>query len=67
MYVAVLTILAGWAWTYGSFGLWIYFAIVAVAFHLRVILSEEPWLARTFGGEWLEYRSRVPRWLGGHR
>lgn len=66
MYVAVLMILAGWAWMYGSLGLWIYFAIVAVAFHFRVILSEEPWLARTFGEEWLEYRSRVPRWFGGH-
>jgi len=26
-------------------------------------VHEEPWLARTFPGEWPAYRSRVPRWL----
>jgi hypothetical protein len=37
---------------------------VAIAFHVRVILGEEPWLARTHGAEWTAYRSDVPRWLG---
>jgi len=36
---------------------------VIVAFHFRVVLAEEPWLARTFGAQWDEYRARVPRWL----
>src|SRR5215510_4124501 len=63
MYIAVLAILAGWAVTYASLGLWMYFAIVAIAFHLRVVFGEEPWLARTFGEEWANYRRRVPRWL----
>ncbi len=63
MYLAVLSVLLGWAVTFGSPGLLIYAAIVAAAFHLRVVLGEEPWLARTHGAEWADYRQRVPRWL----
>ena len=63
MYIAVLTILCGWALTFASRGLWTYTACFAVAFHLRVVLFEEPWLARTHGPAWNEYRARVPRWL----
>src|SRR5436305_1603189 len=57
MYIAVLIILCGWAMTFMSRVLWIYAAFVAVAFHLRVIFGEEPWLARTHGAEWLTYRA----------
>jgi protein-S-isoprenylcysteine O-methyltransferase Ste14 len=64
MYVAVLTILCGWAIAFGSRGLWIYAAAMAIAFHLRVVLFEEPWLARTHGESWAEYRANVPRWFG---
>lgn len=64
MYVAVLVVLAGWAFGFASRGHWIYAAAIAVAFHLRVVFFEEPWLARTHGDAWREYASRVPRWLG---
>jgi protein-S-isoprenylcysteine O-methyltransferase Ste14 len=64
MYIAVLLILCGWALAYYSGGLWIYAVIIAIAFHLRVVFYEEPWLARTHGREWDEYRARVRRWLG---
>ncbi|MGH7622724.1 MAG: methyltransferase family protein, partial [Gemmatimonadaceae bacterium] len=64
MYVAVLVILVGWALAFSSVTLAIYAAAVAFAFHLRVILHEEPWLAKTFGSDWLEYRRRVARWFG---
>ncbi len=64
MYVAVLTILCGWAIAYASRGLWIYAALIAVAFHVRVVFGEEPWLARTHGNVWAEYRANVPRWFG---
>jgi len=64
MYVAVLTILCGWAKTFASPTLWAYAAIIAIAFHLRVILGEEPWLAETHGEQWTAYRARVPRWFG---
>ncbi len=63
MYLAVLTILSGWALAYGSRTLWIYAVFVAIAFHLRVRLHEEPWLASVHGDEWTAYRARVPRWI----
>lgn len=64
MYVAVSMILLGWAIAFRSSGVWIYAASVAIAFQLRVVLYEEPWLARAHGDAWLAYRDRVPRWFG---
>ena len=64
MYVAVFTILVGWAVGFRSTGLTIYAACIAIAFHLRVVFYEEPWQARTFGDDWHAYRERVPRWMG---
>jgi len=63
MYVSVTLILLGWAVSFGLPGLLTYTIIVAVAFHLRVVLGEEPWLARTHGIQWQEYARRVPRWF----
>ena len=63
MYIAVALVLLGWAWSFSSLGLFVYASVVAVAFHLRVLLGEEPWLARTHGNEWQQYASRVPRWF----
>ncbi|WBY01298.1 isoprenylcysteine carboxylmethyltransferase family protein [Ramlibacter tataouinensis] len=63
MYVAVLLILVGWAASFGVAGLYVYAAVVAVAFHLRVVLGEEPWLAHRHGEQWHEYARRVPRWI----
>lgn len=64
MYVSVLLILAGWVLVFGSPALGIYAVAVAVAFHVRVVLGEEPYLQRQFGAQWRAYRARVPRWLG---
>lgn len=66
MYVAVLTILLGWAVTldltrYAAPAQ--YAAFMAIVFHLRVVLFEERWAAERFGAEWREYSSRVPRWI----
>jgi protein-S-isoprenylcysteine O-methyltransferase Ste14 len=63
MYVAVLLILSGWAIGFQAWTVALYAVAVAVVFHLRVILHEEPWLARTFGDVWTHYRTQVPRWL----
>ena len=41
----------------------VYALAVVIAFHLRVLVSEEPWARRTFGADWEDYRARVPRWL----
>jgi protein-S-isoprenylcysteine O-methyltransferase Ste14 len=63
MYISVTLILLGWAVSFGLPGLYIYTIIVAVAFHLRVVFGEEPWLARTHGAQWHGYARRVPRWF----
>jgi protein-S-isoprenylcysteine O-methyltransferase Ste14 len=64
MYVSVVVVLCGWALTFHSRTLGIYAALVTLAFHFRIVLFEEPWLARTQGDEWLAYRARVRRWIG---
>jgi len=63
MYVAVTLVLLGWAVAFGAPGLFVYAVAVAMAFHLRVVHGEEPWLARTHGRAWEEYARRVPRWV----
>jgi protein-S-isoprenylcysteine O-methyltransferase Ste14 len=63
MYIAVTLILAAWAIGFRSWPLTLYAVAVLGAFHLRVVLYEEPWLARTFGDSWTQYRRRVARWL----
>lgn len=63
MYIGVLLMLAGGALAYRSLALGGYAILVAVGFHLRVVLAEEPWLSSTFGPEWQEYRQAVPRWF----
>ena len=35
------------------------------AFHLRVVLYEEPRLKKQFGDEWASYGATVPRWMPG--
>jgi len=63
IYIAVTLVLLGWAVSFGSRGLAIYALIMALGFHLRVVFAEEPFLARTHGSQWEEYKARVPRWL----
>lgn len=64
MYVAVLLILCGWALVFPSRALSVYAGFVALAFHLRIVFHEEPWLARKHGAAWLAYRASAPRWIG---
>jgi protein-S-isoprenylcysteine O-methyltransferase Ste14 len=63
MYVAVLLIVLGWALSFGVRSLYWYALCVAIAFHLRVVFGEEPWLARTHGATWDDYTQRVRRWV----
>lgn len=64
MYLGVLLIVSGWAVGLQSWPLVIYAAAVAMAVHLRVLLHEEPFLARTHGEAWTAYQAQVGRWLG---
>jgi len=63
MYLAVMTLVLGWSLAAGSRLLTGYDLLLAVGFHLRVVFSEEPWLHRQFGAEWVEYAAGVARWL----
>jgi protein-S-isoprenylcysteine O-methyltransferase Ste14/pimeloyl-ACP methyl ester carboxylesterase len=63
MYVAVTLVVLGWAIGFRSWIVLIYAALLAAAFHLRVAVVEEPWLARRFREPWARYAARVPRWL----
>ena len=67
IYIAVMLIVCGWAWGFRSRAVAIYAALLMLAFHLRVVLYEEPWLARTHGNAWVSYKARVPRWFGFRR
>lgn len=62
MYVGVILVLIGWALITGSLPLYVYAFIVAVVFHLRVVLYEEKEMTRLFGEQWEQYRATVPRW-----
>jgi protein-S-isoprenylcysteine O-methyltransferase Ste14 len=64
MYIAVILVLLGWAFGFQSRALAFYALALAIAFQLRVVLNEEPFLARTHGERWTQYRARVPRWFG---
>jgi protein-S-isoprenylcysteine O-methyltransferase Ste14 len=63
MYIAVTLILCGWALGFRSPALTVYAVSVAILFHLRVVLNEEPYVARTHGDGWSAYKGRVRRWL----
>ena len=62
MYVGVLLLIWGQGLWWQSGEVVVYGYSVAVAFHLRVLLFEEPWLARSFPAEWEKYRTTVKRW-----
>jgi protein-S-isoprenylcysteine O-methyltransferase Ste14 len=63
MYVGVLMMVVGWSLFLTSPVLALYSVVLAVGFHVRVLVNEEPWLSSQFGGEWARYSSEVGRWL----
>ncbi len=63
MYVGVVMALGGEALYFESFAILRYAAAVWLAFHLFVLLYEEPTLRKNFGASYEEYCRQVPRWL----
>ena len=63
MYVSLIVVLAGEALLFASLWLALWSVVLFVAFHARVVVYEEPTLARTFGASWERYREATPRWL----
>jgi protein-S-isoprenylcysteine O-methyltransferase Ste14 len=63
MYVGVVAIVLGEALFLGDARLLLYAAAVWLAFHLFVLVYEEPTLLESFGDQYRTYRENVPRWL----
>lgn len=63
MYLGVLLLLLGEAVLWSSPGLLFYMAGVGMAFHLFIVLYEEPGLRTRFGDEYERYAAGVPRWF----
>jgi len=62
-YLGVGSVVLGEAILFGSLALGLYVAVLALVWHVFVVLWEEPSLERTFGDEYRTYRANVPRWL----
>jgi protein-S-isoprenylcysteine O-methyltransferase Ste14 len=63
MYISVLLVLAGESLLFQSARLLEYAALVAICFHLFVLLQEEPTLRRKMGAAYERYTQDVPRWI----
>ena len=62
MYISMLIIISGQTLLFGQAGLLVYAGVVFAAFHLNVLLYEEPQLRRRFGGSYVTYCLHVGRW-----
>ncbi|MDE0227130.1 MAG: isoprenylcysteine carboxylmethyltransferase family protein [Gammaproteobacteria bacterium] len=62
MYVCVVAIVLGQAVLFGQASLLAYAGLMLVAFHLFVVLYEEPTLRRRFGASYETYCLHVRRW-----
>ena len=62
MYVGIPIALIGEAWWLQSRAKLVYAAGALIAFHLRVVIYEEPTLRRLFSGEFDAYCAKVRRW-----
>ena len=63
MYIAVVVVILGEALLFADWRLLCYGALIWLAFHVFVVVYEEPTLARTFGPEYEAFRANVPRWI----
>lgn len=63
MYLGVLSVVFGWVVLFRSTEILRYAAVVALMFHLVVLVIEEPSLRRLFGAEYQEYCRSVRRWI----
>ena len=63
MYVGVVSVVLGQAVLFADARLLWYAAFVWLAFHLFVILYEEPTLRRAFEADYAPFFAHVPRWL----
>jgi protein-S-isoprenylcysteine O-methyltransferase Ste14 len=63
MYVAVSALIVGQGLLFGSVRILEYGIAIWVAFHLFVLLYEEPTMRRSYGPEYEAFCANVPRWI----
>jgi protein-S-isoprenylcysteine O-methyltransferase Ste14 len=63
IYVGMIVLLVGLAVLLGSLAPFAVCVAFALLLHYRFVLMEERMLAERFGDEWLEYSTRVRRWI----
>ncbi len=63
MYVAVVSLIFGQGLLLGNVRVLEYGFLIWLAFHLFVLLYEEPTLRATFGDEYEAFCAHVPRWI----
>ena len=63
IFVAVVAIILGQALLMAEWRLIVYGALLWLAFHVQVVVYEEPTLEQTFGREYEAFRAAVPRWI----
>ena len=63
MYVAVVAAILGQGFLFGNVRLLVYGAAVWLAFHVFVLVYEEPTLRNSFGAEYEAFCASVPRWI----
>ncbi len=63
IYIAVVAVILGQALLFGDRRLLWYGALLWLFFHVWVLIIEEPTLEQTFGTEYENFRTNVPRWI----
>jgi protein-S-isoprenylcysteine O-methyltransferase Ste14 len=64
LYVAELGLWLGWTFFFGSTGVLIGFAVLLAIVCFVFVPREERSLQAAFGQNYVDYKDRVPRWLG---
>jgi len=64
IYIAYLGLWLGWALFFGSIGVLIAWSLLCLVANLMIVPQEERDLGAAFGEVYLQYKNRVPRWLG---
>jgi protein-S-isoprenylcysteine O-methyltransferase Ste14 len=67
MYVAELGLWLGWAICFGSLGVLLGFLVLWSVVKFIILPREERGLEAAFGQTYLQYKNKVPRWLGKTR